>query len=110
MPDFKTGFGISQPIIGIFDPVIDENNDIKEYKERKHVETVITDEPIGKIETCTYSVFCSECRKMYNYKAANDADLENFLRDKGWRTSLDLSQAYCPACIEKQIKEDLSKK
>jgi hypothetical protein len=107
MPEFKSSFGISQPIIGIFDPVIDENNEIKEYKERKNIETVITNEPVGKIQSCVYKVICNECNKIYEYKAANDAELEIILRDKGWRSSLDLSQAYCPKCIEKQIKKDL---
>ncbi|MDR0676767.1 MAG: hypothetical protein LBF97_07010 [Elusimicrobiota bacterium] len=107
MPEFKTGFGVSQPIIGIFDPIVDENNEIRKYKERNKIQTVITDEPTGKILSYTYKVICSECGKIYDYKASSDEELEIILRKEGWRSSLNLEKAYCPFCITKTIKQEL---
>lgn len=107
MPELRSGMSISQPTIGIFDPVIDENNEIKEYKERKGVDTVITDEPLGKVVSNTYRVLCNECNKLYEYKCANDAELELMLQKEGWRSSLDLEKAFCPKCVEMSLRKEL---
>lgn len=102
----EIGVAISQPIISISNPKIDENKEIKEFAKKKNIQTVITNEPVGKILSSTFKVLCSECHTFYEYKAQNEIELEKKLKDEGWRSSLDLTKAYCPKCIKKELDKE----
>lgn len=85
----------------------DKNKELEDYKKRHGLTIVDTNEPGGKFGKFNYHIICAECNRRYPYIVDSDAELELVLQQLGWRSSTINDEVYCPACVEKAIRQEL---
>lgn len=85
----------------------DKNKELEDYKKRHELTIVETSEPGGQFKKFNYHIICAECGRRYPYIVDSDAELELVLQQLGWRSQIDGDEVYCPACVEKAIRQEL---